>query len=115
MAGLKAIALAGEAHRPFKVLYATAYDRTTRPSFVVDISAEFAQRNRAIRGYASQFRPKVRAQKSEAAARLDRLVQYVELTSRFYGEMAGVQYAEPFLVKEVMQADDVVDMPVQSI
>jgi len=115
LAGLKAVDLPGEAHRPFKVLYATAYDRGTRPSFVVDVSAEFAQRNRAIMAYVSQFRPKVRARKTEAAARLDRLVQYVELTSRFYGEMAGVQYAEPFLVKEVMQADDVVDMPIRSI
>jgi hypothetical protein len=29
--------------------------------------------------------------------------------------MAGVEYAEPFLVKEVMQVDDVTDLPVRSI
>src|SRR5580693_9829500 len=33
LAGLKRLDLEGEAHRPFKVLYATAYDRTVRPSF----------------------------------------------------------------------------------
>jgi hypothetical protein len=29
--------------------------------------------------------------------------------------MAGVKYAEPFLVKEVMQVEDVVELPVRSI
>jgi hypothetical protein len=46
---------------------------------------------------------------------LDRLVRHVDLTARYYGEMAGVEYAEPFLVNEVMQVDDVTDLPVRSI
>jgi len=29
--------------------------------------------------------------------------------------MVGVEYAEPFLAKEVMQVEDVVDLPVRSI
>jgi hypothetical protein len=29
--------------------------------------------------------------------------------------MIGVQYAEPFLVREIVQVDDVVKMPVRSI
>jgi hypothetical protein len=29
--------------------------------------------------------------------------------------MAGVEYAEPFLVKEMMQVEDVVTLPVRSI
>jgi hypothetical protein len=37
------------------------------------------------------------------------------LIARYYGQMAGVQYAEPFLVKEVMQVQDVVALPVRSI
>jgi len=39
----------------------------------------------------------------------------VHLAARFYGEMAGVEYAEPFLAKEVLQVEDVVAMPVRSI
>ena len=46
---------------------------------------------------------------------LDRLVQHVRSVARFYGEMAGVEYAEPFLVKEVMQVDDVMELPVRSL
>jgi N-acetylglucosamine malate deacetylase 1 len=115
LAGLKRLDIEGEAFRPFKILYATIYDRTVRPTFVVDITREFARRNRAIYAYKSQFEPKGREKRSKVFLPLDRLVQQVGLVARFYGEMAGVEYAEPFLVKEVMQVDDVTDLPVRSI
>jgi len=115
LAGLKRLDLQGEAYRPFKILYSTTYDRSVRPSFVVDISKEFAQRSRAILAYRSQFQPVGRERKSKVYLPLDRLVQEVHLVARFYGDMVGVEYAEPFLAKEVMQVEDVVDLPVRSI
>jgi N-acetylglucosamine malate deacetylase 1 len=115
LAGLKRLELDGEAYRPFKVLYSTTYDRTVRPSFVVDISGEFSRRTRAILAYGSQFRPKGRERRSKVYIPLDRLVHEVHLVARFYGEMVGVEYAEPFLTKEVMQVEDVVEIPVRSI
>lgn len=115
LAGLKQLKLEGEAFRPFKVLYSTSYDRSVRPSFVVNITKEFAQRTKAIMAYTSQFRPTARDRRSRVHIPLDRLVHQMELTARFYGEMTGVQYAEPFLVKEVMEIDDVVNLPVRSI
>lgn len=115
LAGLKNLDLAGEPFRPFKLLYSTTYDRGVRPTFVVDISREFTQRHKAIMAYGSQFRPKASEKRSKEPFRLDTLVQQVELMARYYGAMAGVEYAEPFLVKEVMQVDDVVDLPIRSI
>jgi N-acetylglucosamine malate deacetylase 1 len=115
LAGLKRLDLEGEAYRPFKVLYATSYDRTVRPTFVVDISREFSRRTRAILAYGSQFQPKGRDRRSNVYIPLDRLVHEVQLVARFYGEMVGVEYAEPFVVKEVMQVEDVVTIPVRSI
>jgi len=115
LAGLKRLEMPGEPYRPFKVLYSTTYDRSVRPSFVVDITREFARRNRAIQAYASQFRPKGRERHSKVYLPLDRLVKQVHMVARFYGEMVGVEYAEPFLVKEVMQVGDVVDLPVRSL
>ncbi len=35
--------------------------------------------------------------------------------ARFYGNLIGVKYGEPFVVKESMQVDDVVNMPVRSM
>ena len=115
LAGLKQLDIEGEPFRPFKILYATSYDRSVRPTFVVDISREFSRRHRAILAYASQFRPKGRERRSKVYLPLDRLVQHVNMTARFYGEMVGVQYAEPFLTKEVMQIEDVAGLPVRSL
>ena len=115
LAGLKRLDLEGEAYRPFKILYSTTYDRSVRPSFVVDISREFSQRSRAISAYGSQFRPKPRDRHSKVYIPLDRLADEVHVVARFYGDMIGVEYAEPFLAKEVMQVEDVIELPVRSI
>ncbi len=112
---MKRLDIEGEPYRPFKMIYSTTYDRTVRPSFVVDISKEFARRFRAIMAYGSQFRPKRNERHSKVHIPLDRLVEQVRLAARFYREMAGVEYAEPFLAKEVLQVEDVVAMPVRSI
>ena len=116
LAGLKQLPIEGEAFRPFKILYSTVYYRGVRPTFVVDISPYFDTRYRAILAYHSQFRPKGgKDKKSKVDIPLDRLHHEVNLVARYYGQMAGVEYAEPFLVKEVMQVEDVVDLPVRSI
>lgn len=115
LAGLKQLAIPGEAFRPFKILYATTYDETVRPSFAVDITAQFERRHRAILAYQSQFRPKKRDRKSKVHMPLDELEDRVNLTSRHYGRMIGVTYAEPFLVREIMQVEDVVKLPVRSV
>jgi bacillithiol biosynthesis deacetylase BshB1 len=115
LAGLKQLPIEGEAFRPFKIFYSTVYYREVRPTFVVDISPYFARRYRAILAYGSQFRPKAKAKKSKVDIPLDRLHHEVNLIARYYGHLAGVEYAEPFLVKEVMQVEDVVALPVRSI
>jgi len=117
LAGLKHLEIEGEAFRPFKVLYAISYDpdRTARPSFVVDITREFAQRRKAVLAYKSQFAPTPAEKRSKVYLPLDRLEQRMQLVARFYGEMIGVEYAEPFLTKEAMQVEDVVDLPARSI
>jgi bacillithiol biosynthesis deacetylase BshB1 len=115
LAGLKQLPIEGEAFRPFKILYSTVYYREVRPTFVVDISKYYDRRYRAILAYHSQFSPKTKDEKSKVDIPLDRLHHEVNLIARYYGQMAGVEYAEPFLVKEVMQVDDVIKLPVRSV
>jgi len=115
LAGLKQLPIDGEPFRPFKILYSTVYYKEVRPTFVVDISKYFERRYRAILAYDSQFRPKAKDKKSKVDIPLDRLHQEVNLIARYYGHLVGVEYAEPFLVREVMQVEDVVKMPVRSI
>ncbi len=114
LAGLKQLPLEGQAFRPFKILYSTVY-YPVPPTFVVDITKQFERRRRAILAYASQFRPPKRERPSKVHLPLDQLEQEVHLIARYYGQMVGVEYAEPFLVREVMQVDDVVKLPVRSI
>jgi N-acetylglucosamine malate deacetylase 1 len=115
LAGLKQLPIEGEAFRPFKILYSTVYYREVRPTFVVDISRYFNRRYQAILAYHSQFSPKASDKKSKVDIPLDRLHQEVNLIARYYGHLAGVDYAEPFLVKEVMQVEDVVKLQVRSV
>lgn len=114
LAGLKRLPIGGEAFRPFKILYSTTYN-DVRPTFVVDMSAQFERRRKAILCYASQFLPGKKAGKSKVFLPLDRLEEETALVARKYGQLIGVRYAEPFLVREVMQVDDVVKLPVRSI
>jgi len=112
---LKQLPIAGEAFRPFKILYSTVYYREVRPTFVVDISRHFDRRYKAILAYHSQFRSTGKDKKSKVDIPLDRLHHEVNLIARYYGQMAGVEYAEPFLSKEVMQVEDVVALQVRSV
>lgn len=114
LAGLRRLPLDGEPFRPFKMVYSTAYARV-RPTFVVDVTEQFDQRARAIACYGSQFPARGRADRSNVHLATDRLTEEMELLARYYGEMIGVRYGEPFLVKELMQVDDIVKLPVRSI
>ena len=99
-------------HRPFKIIYASLY-RDVRPTFVVDITEQFEARLQSILAYESQFSDQEAGQglfpaRAEIRGR-------VEAMARFYGLLAGVKYAEPFVQKEVGLVDDLTAIPVKSI
>jgi len=114
LAGLKQLPLEGEPHRPFKILYSTAY-ASVRPTFVVDITAQYERRRRAILAFGSQFRPSKGAKKSKVFLAIDRLEDEMNQLARHYGQMIGVRYGEPFLQKELMSVDDILKLDVRSI
>jgi len=114
LAGLKQLPIEGEAHRPFKILYSISY-ADVRPTFVVDITAQYELRRKAILSFGSQFRPRKGAKKSNVHLAIDRLEGEMNQLARHYGQMIGVDYGEPFLQKELMKVDDVVKMEVRSI
>ncbi|HEV2697781.1 MAG TPA: PIG-L family deacetylase [Terriglobales bacterium] len=99
-------------HRPFKIVYATLY-YDIRPTFVVDITDQFEARFESLMAYKSQFSDQ-EAGKDIFPAR-DEIHARVEAMARFYGTLAGVTYAEPFLQNEVGLVDDLTAIPVKSI
>ena len=114
LAGLKQLPIEGEPFRPFKILYSTSF-AAVPPTFVVDITAQYEKRRAAILAYGSQFRPSKSSGKSNVHLGLDSLEDEMNRLARYYGQMIGVKYGEPFLIKELMQVHDVVKMDVRSI
>lgn len=99
-------------HRPFKIIYASLY-YDVRPSFAVDITDQFETRFQALMAYRSQYTDQNAGSglfpaEQEIRSRLEAMASY-------YGLLAGVKYAEPFVQKEVGLVDDVTAIPVQSI
>jgi N-acetylglucosamine malate deacetylase 1 len=99
-------------HRPFKIVYASLY-YDIRPTFVVDITEQFETRLQALMAYKSQYSDQSAGTglfpaENEIRSRLDTM-------AGFYGLLAGVKYAEPFIQKEVGLVDDVTSIPVSSI
>ena len=112
LSGLSKLPMDGAPHRPFKIIYASLY-RDVRPTFVVDISEQFETRFVSLMAYKSQFSDQqagsgIFPAQAEIRAR-------VESMARFYGMMAGVTYAEPFVQKEMALVDDLIAIPVKSI
>src|SRR3954462_8678100 len=112
LAGLAKLDLEGKPHRPFKIVYATLY-YDLRPTFVVDITDQFEARLEAVYAYKSQFTDQ-EAGAADFPAQAE-IRDRVASMARFYGTLAGVTYAEPFLQKEVGLVDDLTAIPVKSI
>ena len=101
-----------EPFRPFKIVYATLYF-DVRPTFVVDITAEFEDKLESIYAYKEQFADQAAGSKDFPAHAEIR--ERVASMAHFYGMLAGVKYGEPFFQKEVGLVDDLRMVPVQSI
>jgi LmbE family N-acetylglucosaminyl deacetylase len=112
LAGLRKLDEYTKAHRPFKIVYASAY-ANVKPSFVVDISNQFERRMAALLSYVSQY-----GRMEEGAALFpdeEEIRKRLGAIARFYGNLIGVEYGEPFVVKEAMEVRDLVAMLVRSI
>ncbi|HEY9015622.1 MAG TPA: bacillithiol biosynthesis deacetylase BshB1 [Gemmatimonadales bacterium] len=114
LAGLQRYQAAGNPHRPHKLLYALSYrEDPVKPTFVVDISAQFDRKLAAIKCYASQF------DGAKAAGEIfptgQDLYSLVETQNAHYGSLIRKRYGEPFFTSETIEVEDVVRLGVQSM
>jgi len=112
LAGLKKLDEETAPHRPHKILYSSLYASVT-PSFVVDISAQFERRMAALLCYQSQYGDAAGA--SELFPDQQEIRDRLGAIARFYGNLIGVKYGEPFVQKEMMRVDDITAMKVRSM
>jgi bacillithiol biosynthesis deacetylase BshB1 len=112
LAGLRKIDQYTEPHRPFKIVYSSLY-ASVIPSFVVDVTQHFERRMESLLAYRSQY-----GQVTEGATLFPdeaEIRDRLSATARFYGNLIGVRYGEPFVVKEMMRVDDIVSLQVRSL
>ena len=111
LSGLKKMDDYAEPHRPQKVIYASLYANIT-PSFVVDITPYFDRRMESLFAYESQYG------EVDTGANLfpkkDEIIDRHRSIARFYGNLIGVKYGEPYVVKETLRVDDVMTMGVRT-
>lgn len=114
LAGLAKYEADGVPHRPHKILYALAYrEDPIKPTFVVDVSAQFERKLAAIRCYGSQF-DGVQAAGETFPTGQD-LYSLVETQNAHYGSLIRARYGEPFYTYETMAVEDVVALGVRSM
>jgi len=114
LSGLARYDAPGEPHRPHKVLYALSYrEDPVKPTFVVDISAQFERKLAAIRCYATQF------DGAKAAGEIfptgQDLYGLIETQNAHYGSLIRTRYGEPFFTHETVRVDDVLALDVASM
>lgn len=111
LAGLTKLDADTPPHRPHKVLHAIAYrEDHVKPTFVVDISAEFETKLKAIQCYGSQFDGATRA--GEIQPNGEPLYDLVRHQAAHYGSLIRCRYGEPFFTFETMRVDDVLVLEV---
>jgi bacillithiol biosynthesis deacetylase BshB1 len=114
LAGLAKYPAGGTPHRPFKILYALSYrEDPVKPTFVVDISAQFERKLAAIKCYASQFDAAISA--GEIFPTGQDLYSRVETQSAHYGSLIRARYGEPYFTHETVLVEDVMKLGVQSM
>jgi len=112
-AGLKQLPVGGLPHRPKKIIYASMYWEV-KPSFFVDVTAQWDRKLAAINCFNSQFSGDLR-DITELYPAWGKLLDRIATQCKYFGHLMGVEYAEPFVVKESMAVDDIVDLPVASV
>jgi len=114
LAGLTNYPAGGEPHRPEKILYTLAYrEDPVKPTFVVDITGEFANKLEAIRCYASQFDGIMAAGEIFPAG--EDIYENVRMHCARAGSLIRTAYGEPYFTEETVRVEDVVAMGVRSM
>jgi bacillithiol biosynthesis deacetylase BshB1 len=95
----------GPPFRPAKLAYSVTMTEANDlvPTFVVDVTASWETKLRAISAFASQFSP---APAETGPLPLDLFKEAVELSGRRQGQRIGVRYGEGFVTREPLVVDD---------
>lgn len=105
-AGLRQLKTRTEAHRPQTVIY-YLQNYLFPPSFVVDVTAVWKTKMRAIRAFKSQFHdPKSKEPRTVISD--PRFLEMIDARGRHFGQLIGAEHGEAFVTKQPPRLDDVI-------
>ena len=114
LAGLTRYPAEGAPHRPFKLVYATAFREDAEPpTFVIDVTKQMERKLQAIAAYDTQFAGKTAV--GEAFPGGDRpVLEQVRAACARYGSLVRVAYGEPFRTRETVLLEGLGTLPVST-
>lgn len=110
LSGLTKIDTGQAAYRPQRlVFYFTHYSyQGLTPSFIVDVTPQYERKMAAIRAYASQMYNPASTEPETFISRPE-FLDLIDIYSRHYGSLIGVERGEPFFVREYLELDDPIE------
>lgn len=108
LAGLARLDTGQKPHRPAEIIYYMAAWEF-EPSFVVDISAQFEQKQAALACYASQLHnPDRHSDEPGTYISSEHYRQLVAARAAHYGRLIGKAHGEPFRIRGLVEVPDLV-------
>ncbi len=114
LAGLRNFDAPGAHHRPFKLVYATAFrEDAPPPTFVIDVTRAFDRKLEALACYESQFEGAVQAGEVYPGGQRG-LMDQIRTQCGHYGSLVRTAYGEPFSTRETALAESLGSLSVAS-
>ena len=95
----------GDEKIPPPIVAHTVFSQNVVPSFIVDVTDFHEQKMEALRAHASQFYSPDSTE-PETMLTNKRYLDDIASRSRYFGTQIGVEYGEPFYVREALNVDD---------
>ena len=105
-AGLRALETGLTAHRPQVIAY-YLQNYMLPPSFIIDVSAAWKTKMRAVAAFQSQFHnPKSKEPATFISSR--KFLDMIEARGKHFGALIGAEYGEAFVTKQPPKIEDVI-------
>jgi len=106
-AGLRALETGLAAHRPQATVY-YLQNYMIPPSFVVDVTAVWKLKMRAVNAFKSQFH-NAKSKEPHTFISSKQFIDMIEARGRHFGALIGAEYGEAFVTKQPPKIDDVIE------
>lgn len=106
--GLNRVKTEHAEYRPKSLIHYFMHE-VAKPSFVVDISAEFDKKLESIKAYQSQFF-NAHSNDPETYISKPQFIESIKDRAKYFGFQIGAEYGEPFFVKSALKINNIFDI-----